>query len=68
MTMQTVEFDASEPLEEHIPSDATVTNVSYAGDTEVVEYEVDDDKYTCDECGESFGTHQELAGHSNAHN
>jgi hypothetical protein len=66
MTMKTTEFDASDPLEEHVPDDAVVDSVRYVGDTEIVQYH--EDEYTCDECGESFDSHQELAGHSNAHN
>lgn len=67
MKMTQLSFDASDSLDEHLPSDATVVSVHYAGDTETVEYVVDDDEFTCDECGESFDSRQALAGHNNAH-
>jgi hypothetical protein len=68
MTMQTVQFNASEPLEDYVPEDAEIVSITYSGNTEEVEYRVPGiDTITCEECGEQFDSQNAYAGHKSKH-
>lgn len=66
---ETVRFPSDDDIDEHVPEDVERVSVTYDGDEEVVEYRTEDKgEHVCGECGDTFDTHQALAGHQNTHN